>query len=72
MSTKTLFPAWRDKAKTRQWFPVGRPDVDVEATGIGRRQAEVHAKVARYPDHWAFCPFSRTFPAVGPHRIRHD
>ncbi len=24
---KTLFLAWQDKDKTRQWFPVGRLDV---------------------------------------------
>lgn len=27
MNTKTLFLAWQDKARTRQWFPVGRLDV---------------------------------------------
>lgn len=30
MSLKTLFLAWQDKARTRQWFPVGRLDADVE------------------------------------------
>ena len=30
MSTKTLFLAWQDKEKSRQWFPVGRLDADVE------------------------------------------
>lgn len=29
MSTKTLFLAWHDKRR-RQWFPVGRLDVDVD------------------------------------------
>ena len=33
MSAKTLFLAWQDKADTRQWFPVGRLDADVEAAG---------------------------------------
>jgi hypothetical protein len=28
MTTKTLFLAWQDKAKTRRWFPVGRLDAD--------------------------------------------
>lgn len=28
MKQKTLFLAWQDKARTRQWFPVGRLDVD--------------------------------------------
>jgi hypothetical protein len=27
MSEKTLFLAWQDKARTREWFPVGRLDV---------------------------------------------
>lgn len=27
MSDRTLFLAWQDKARTRQWFPVGRLDV---------------------------------------------
>lgn len=27
MNTRTLFLAWQDKARTRQWFPVGRLDV---------------------------------------------
>ena len=47
MSAKTLFLAWQDKAKTRQWFPVGRLDADVEAadyrfryTGGARRARE--------------------------------
>ena len=30
MSEKTLFLAWQDKARTRQWFPVGRLDADVD------------------------------------------
>jgi hypothetical protein len=28
MNQKTLFLAWQDKARTRQWFPVGRLDVE--------------------------------------------
>lgn len=28
MNPKTLFLAWQDKAQTRQWFPVGRLDVE--------------------------------------------
>ena len=28
MNPKTLFLAWQDKARTRQWFPVGRLDVE--------------------------------------------
>ncbi len=31
MTTKTLFLAWQDKKVTRQWFPVGQLDVDLEA-----------------------------------------
>lgn len=29
MSPKTLFLAWQDTAQSRQWFPVGRLDVDI-------------------------------------------
>ena len=29
MNTKTLYLAWQDKAKSRQWFPVGRLDARV-------------------------------------------
>src|SRR3989338_806404 len=28
MKEKTLFLAWQDKVRTRQWFPIGRLDVD--------------------------------------------
>lgn len=28
MTEKTLFLAWQDKDRTRQWFPIGRLDVD--------------------------------------------
>jgi hypothetical protein len=37
MNTKTLFLAWQDKARTRQWFPVGR--LDVQQTGPNYRFA---------------------------------
>lgn len=30
MSARTLFLAWQDKEQSRQWFPVGRLDADVE------------------------------------------
>ena len=30
MSAQTLFLAWQDKARTRQWFPIGRLDADVD------------------------------------------
>ena len=29
MSERTLFLAWQDKRRTRQWFPIGRLDADV-------------------------------------------
>jgi hypothetical protein len=29
MNTKTLYLGWQDKAKSRQWFPVGRLDASV-------------------------------------------
>ncbi len=30
MSEKTLFLAWQDKSRSRQWFPIGRLDADVD------------------------------------------
>ena len=30
MGEKTLFIAWQDKGASRQWFPIGRLDADVE------------------------------------------
>ena len=30
MSAKTLFLAWQDEARSRQWYPIGRLDADVE------------------------------------------
>ena len=30
MSMQTLFLAWQDRATTRQWFPIGRLDADVD------------------------------------------
>ena len=30
MAKKTLFLAWQDKGASRQWFPIGRLDADVE------------------------------------------
>ena len=31
MGDRTLFLAWQDKGVGRQWFPIGRLDVDVES-----------------------------------------
>ena len=31
MTTRTLFLAWQDTAQSRQWFPVGRLDVEMDA-----------------------------------------
>ena len=61
MSARTFFLAWQDKVETRQWFPVGRLDVDVEAddyrfryTGGARRaQAEI-----------GYCPLTVEFPEL--------
>ena len=59
MSARTLFLAWQDKANTRQWFPVGRLDADVEAAnyrfrytgGARRAQQEVGYPLAiEFPD----------------------
>ena len=30
MSTQALFLAWQDQISSRQWFPIGRLDADVE------------------------------------------
>ena len=48
MSVRTLFLAWQDKALSRQWFPVGRLDADIDRPlyrfryirGAKRAQAE--------------------------------
>ena len=49
MTTKTLFLAWQDRANTRQWFPVGRLDANLDCSefrfryinGAKRAQEEV-------------------------------
>ena len=52
MNTRTLFLAWQDKAQTRQWFPVGRLDVDTEEPCYSFRYtggAEQAMKKAGFP-----------------------
>ena len=57
MNTRTLFLAWQDKEESRQWFPVGRLDADVECPlyrfrytgGAKRAQEEV-----KFPPLWDF------------------
>ena len=49
MSTRTLFLAWQDKAKSRAWFPIGRLDVSEKdpkyrfryIEGVNRAHSEV-------------------------------
>ena len=52
MTTRTLFLAWQDREVTRQWFPVGQLDVDMEVEPSqyrfryinGARRAQEEAK----------------------------
>ena len=57
MNTRTLFLAWEDQEQTRQWFPIGRLDANVERPlyrfryieGMKRAQEEV-----KFPPLWDF------------------
>ncbi len=56
MSVKTLFLAWQDKEWSRQWFPVGRLDADVEQSHYrfrytaGAKRAERETGFPPLPD----------------------
>ncbi|MYD62000.1 MAG: DNA-binding protein, partial [Gemmatimonadetes bacterium] len=57
MNTRTLFLAWEDQEQTRQWFPIGRLDADIERPlyrfryieGAKRAQKEL-----KFPPLWDF------------------
>lgn len=52
MGEKTLFIAWQDKGSSRQWFPIGRLDADVESEQYRFRYilgAKRAAKEAEFP-----------------------
>ena len=74
MSTKTLFLAWQDKAGTRQWFPIGRLDADVErgdyrfryTGGAERAQQEAgFPLLVDFPDPQRDYQASELFPLFG-------
>ena len=67
MAEKTLFIAWQDKGVSRQWFPIGRLDADVEDnkyrfryTG-GAKRAE---KEVRFPLLVAFPRIDKDYRAT--------
>ena len=52
MSEKTLYLAWQDKRQSRQWFPIGRLDADIECARYRFRYiggAERAQKEAGFP-----------------------
>ena len=57
MSERTLFLAWQDRERTREWFPIGRLDADV-ARSFYRFRYTGGAKDARekvgFPPLWDF------------------
>lgn len=65
MNTKTLFLAWQDKKEaSRQWFPVGRLDVDVEHSRYRFRYisgAERAEKEAGFPPLIDFPQLNRDY-----------
>ncbi len=62
MSTKTLFLAWQDKRETsREWFPIGRLDADVDARNYSFR----YIKGAEQAKQQAGFPFLIEFPDIG-------
>ena len=74
MSAKTLFLAWQDKAGTRQWFPIGRLDADVErgdyrfryTGGAERAQQEAgFPLLVDFPDPQRDYQASELFPLFG-------
>ena len=55
MSTQALFLAWQDQISSRQWFPIGRLDADVERSKYRFRYtggAERAQKEAGFPLAW--------------------
>ncbi|MEX5215466.1 MAG: HIRAN domain-containing protein [Nitrospiraceae bacterium] len=66
MSEKTLFLAWQDKARTRQWFPVGRLDV-LQPESLYRFRYVKGAERARdesgFEPLYDFPDFGRTYQA---------
>lgn len=70
MPLKTLFIAWKDTAKTRAWFPVGRLDADLPGNQYrfryvkGAKEAEVYGFKAldSFPDLHGDYRASELFP----------
>ena len=84
MSEKTLFLAWQDRAQTRQWFPIGRLDADVDRPGYrfrytcGAERAQQEAcfpLLVDFPDPQRAYQASELFPLFRNRVItssRHD
>ena len=71
MNTQALFLAWQDTSSTRQWFPIGRLDADVENSdyyfrytgGAERAQREVgFPPTIDFPDFQKVYRSSELFP----------
>ena len=71
MNNRTLFLAWQDKARTRNWFPVGRLDVGDTASayrfryvyGAERAHAETGFEpLVDFPDFHKCYDSSKLFP----------
>ena len=64
MSTRTLFLAWQDKAKSRAWFPIGRLDVSEKDPKYRFRYIEgvkrAHSEVG-FPPLWDFPYFKKDY-----------
>lgn len=76
MTAKTLFLAWQDKEKSRQWFPVGRLDADMDTEAAryrfryinGARRAQEVAKfplLVEFPDLEGDYYSEELFPLFG-------
>ena len=60
MTTRTLFLAWQDKDKSRQWFPVGQLDVDMDVESARYRFRYING--ARRAQEEATFPLLFEFP----------
>ncbi len=60
MSGRTLFLAWQEAERTRGWFPVGRLDADLKASGYRFRYIEG----ARRAQEQAAWPLAAEFPDI--------
>ena len=71
MTTNTLYLAWQDEEVSRQWFPIGRLDADIESSkyefryleGVNRAKEEAEfAGILGFPHHRRLYRSSELFP----------